>query len=47
MHNWLWVDVIKAFADLSHKDSTGLLSENKIVVNDPLKQLASFDATKR
>lgn len=39
----LEVDELDSFANLTHKDGTRSFRQHEIVVNDPLKQFASFD----
>lgn len=41
------MNVLEALANLPHKDGAGLLREDKVVVEDALKELAAVDAAKR
>ncbi len=41
------MNVLEALADLPHKNGAGLLREDKVVVEDALKELAAVDAAKR
>lgn len=40
------MNVLEALANLPHKDGAGLLGEDKVVVEDALKELAAVDAGK-
>ena len=39
----LKVDKLNTLTDLSHKNGTGSLCQNKVIVNDSLEEFTSFD----
>lgn len=40
----LRVHVLDRLADLTHEDGAGALGQHEVVADDPLEQLATFDA---
>lgn len=37
MYDWLLVNIVETFADLSNKDRASFLGQHKIIIDDPFE----------